>query len=267
MKRAFTSTPVLTHWVPDHPIIVETDASDYALGAILSIQTDSGEIHPVAFHSRSFTPAKINYDTHDKELLAIFAAFTVWRHYPEGSPIPIDAVTDHKNLEYFSTSKVLTCCQAHWSEYLSQFNLVMRFHPGCLSTKPDSLTRRWDVYPKEGNNDYAKVNPINFCPAFTQEQISTSLCATNLFEPVLAATVLMNQEQLYSDILCSLPSNLSTPTINSPLNLIGLQPLMVSYDTMISFTFPTPPTSISVYSATNMITYLLVILVKTKPLN
>ena len=51
LKSAFISAPVLTHWVPDRPIIVETDASDYALGAILSIQTDSGEIHPVAFHS------------------------------------------------------------------------------------------------------------------------------------------------------------------------------------------------------------------------
>src|SRR5271168_188458 len=59
LKSAFISAPVLTHWVPDRPIIVETDASDYALGAILSIQTDSGEIHPVAFHSRTFTPPEL----------------------------------------------------------------------------------------------------------------------------------------------------------------------------------------------------------------
>ena len=100
----------------------------------------SGDIHPVAFHSRSFTPAEINYDTHDKELLVIFAAFTIWRHYLEGSTIPIDIVTDHKNLEYFCTSKVLTHRQARWSEFLSQFNLVVRFCPGRLGTKPDSLT-------------------------------------------------------------------------------------------------------------------------------
>ena len=140
LKRAFTSAPVLTHWIPNKPIIVETDASDYALGAILSIQDDSGEIHPVAFHSRSFTPPELNYDTHDKELLAIFAAFKVWRHYLEGSPTPIDVVTDHKNLEYFSTTKVLTRRQVRWSEYLSQFYLVIRFRPGKLGTKPDSLT-------------------------------------------------------------------------------------------------------------------------------
>src|SRR5271168_2307808 len=122
-------------------IIVETDASDYALGAILSIQTDSGEIHPVAFHSRTFSSPELNYNTHDKELLAIFDAFCVWRHFLEGSASPIDFVTDHKNLEYFTTTKVLSCRQARWSEYLFRFNLFIRFRPGRLGTKPDSLSR------------------------------------------------------------------------------------------------------------------------------
>src|SRR6185369_6711556 len=107
LKKAFTTVPVLTHWIPDRPIIVETDASDYALGAILSIRTSDDEIHPVAFHSRTFTPPELNYDTHDKELLAIYKAFKVWRHYLKNSTTPIDVVTDHKNLEYFSTTKVL----------------------------------------------------------------------------------------------------------------------------------------------------------------
>jgi hypothetical protein len=207
LKAAFISAPVLTHWVPDRPIIVETDASDYALGAILSIETDSGEIHPVAFHSRTFSAPELNYDTHDKELLAIFEAFRVWRHFLEGSGTPIDVITDHKNLEYFSTTKVLTRRQARWSEYLSQFNLIIRFRPGRLGTKPDSLTRRWDVYPKGGNSDYATVNPNNFRPMFTQEQISVSLRATKLLEPVLRASVIMDQEQLNTDILSALPDD------------------------------------------------------------
>lgn len=207
LKSAFTSAPVLTHWVPDRQIVVETDASDYALGAIISIQTDSGEIHPVAFHSRTFSAPELNYDTHDKELLAIFDAFRVWRHFLEGSAIPIDVVTDHKNLEYFSTTKVLTRRQARWSEYLSQFNLVIRFRPGRLGAKPDSLTRRWDVYPKGGDSDYATVNPSNFRPMFTQEQLSVSLRATELLTPVLRATVIMDQEKLNSDILSALPDD------------------------------------------------------------
>ena len=141
LKKAFTSAPILTHWIPDAQLIVETDASDYALAAILSIVNEDNEVYLVAFHSRTFTVAALNYDTHDKKLLAIFEAFKIWRHYLEGPAYPINVVMDHKNLEYFSTTKVLIWRQVWWSEYLSQFNLVIRFHPGHLGTKPDALTR------------------------------------------------------------------------------------------------------------------------------
>ena len=200
LKTAFTRAPVLHHWVPDRQITVETDASDYAIAGILSITSDSGELHPVAFHSRTLTGAELNYDTHDKELLAIFEAFKVWRHYLEGSGTPIDVVTDHKNLEYFSTTKLLTRRQARWSEYLSQFNMIIRFRPGKLGAKPDALTRRWDVYPKEGDSDYSVVNPHNYRPVFTHEQLSASLRATILRFPVLRAVVVLDEEQLRSDI-------------------------------------------------------------------
>jgi len=112
LKQAFTSAPILTHWVPDAQLVVETNASDYALATILSIVTKDNEIHPIAFHSRTFSAPELNYDVHDKELLATFEAFKMWRHYLEGSTSPIDVVTDHKNLEYFSTTKVLTRQQA-----------------------------------------------------------------------------------------------------------------------------------------------------------
>ena len=87
---------------------METDALDYALTAILSIVNENNEVHPVAFHSRTFTAAELNYDIHNKELFAIFEAFKIWQHYLKGLAYPINIVMDHKNLEYFSTTKVLT---------------------------------------------------------------------------------------------------------------------------------------------------------------
>jgi len=120
---------------------VETNASDYALAAILSIMTKDNEIHPVAFLSQTFSTPELNYDVYDKELLAIFEAFKIWRHYLERFTSPINVVIDHKNLEYFSTTKILMCRQARWLEYLSQFNLIICFCPGHLGTKPDALTR------------------------------------------------------------------------------------------------------------------------------
>jgi len=169
--------------------------------------TKDNEIYPVAFHSRTFSAPELNYNVYDKELLAIFEAFKIWRHYLEGSTSPIDIIMDHKNLEYFSTTKVLTRRQARWSEYLSQFNLVIHFHPGRLGTKLDALTKRWDVYPKRGDNGYASVNPHNFRPVFTQEQIAASLRATILITPTLCAATILDQNQLHSDILTALPSD------------------------------------------------------------
>jgi transposase InsO family protein len=201
LKDAFTSAPILTHWVPDAPIIVETDASDYAISGIISIRCEDNEIRPVAFRSCTLTAPELNYDTHDKELLAIHDAFRSWRHYLEGSGTPIDVVTDHKNLEYFCTSKILTRRQARWSEFLSQFNMIVRFHPGKLGAKPDALTRRWDVYPKEGDKDYALVNPQNFRPVFTQEQLASSLRATCLYAPVIRASSLVDVEAIHQDII------------------------------------------------------------------
>jgi len=99
--------------------------------------------------------------------------------------------------------------QARWSEYLSQFNLVIRFCPGRLGTKLDTLTRRWDVYPKGGDNGYASVNPYNFCPVFTHKQIIAPLQATILTTPTLCTATILDQDQLYSDILATLPFNSS----------------------------------------------------------
>src|SRR5882672_1182394 len=173
LKKAFTKALVLTHWILDTQITVKTDAFDYTLATVLSITTPNGELHPIAFHSRTFSTLELNYNVHDKELLVIFEAFKRWRHYLKGSGLPIDMVTNHWNLQYFSTTKILTCRQARWSEYLSRFNLIIRFHPRKLGTKPDALTRQWDVYLKEGNSDYASVNPQNFHPVFTSEQLAS----------------------------------------------------------------------------------------------
>ena len=85
---------------------------DYALTAILSIVNEKNEVYLIIFHSYTFTAVELNYNTHDKELLAIFEAFKIWWHYLEGLAYSIDVVMDYENLEYFSTIKVLIWRQA-----------------------------------------------------------------------------------------------------------------------------------------------------------
>ncbi len=78
------TAPILRHFDPTKKIRIETDASIFALVAILSQLFEDGLWHPIVFWSRKMIPAECNYETHDQELLAIVMAFKHWRHYVEG---------------------------------------------------------------------------------------------------------------------------------------------------------------------------------------
>ena len=75
LKQLFGQGTIVATFSYDEPIIMETDASDYALGARLTQPGLDGKHRPVAFWSRKIIPAELNYDVHDKELLAIVLAF------------------------------------------------------------------------------------------------------------------------------------------------------------------------------------------------
>src|SRR6266545_2853766 len=125
----------------------------------------------------------------------------------KGSAAPIDIVTDHKNLEYFATTKLLNHRQVQWSEFLFQFNLIICFCPEKLSTKPDALTHHWDVYLKEGGSNYATVNLQNLKPIFSQEQLATSLRATKLYSTAVLGAYVIDINQLTEDIRSAYPHN------------------------------------------------------------
>ena len=146
---AFTSAPVLKHFDPDLPAIVETDASDFALGGILS-QRNEGRLHLVAFHSRKFTLAEINYDTCDKELLAIVDCFKKWRRYVEGASHQVQVIMDHNNLELFTTTKVLNRRQARWVQELAGYDFRIFFRPGKQNAKVGYLSRRPECRLEKG---------------------------------------------------------------------------------------------------------------------
>jgi hypothetical protein len=90
--------------------MVEMDASDFAIGAGLSQKEDRVQL--VAFYSRKLIATELNYDIHDKEKLVIVSPFKEWRRYLEGTEHSILVFSDHKHLEYFTTTKVLNRCQA-----------------------------------------------------------------------------------------------------------------------------------------------------------
>lgn len=167
LKFAFCSAPVLVHVDFDRPFVVETDASDFAIGMVLSQPvSNSKDLHPVAFHSRKLSPAEINYDTFDKEALAVYEAMTTWRHYLEGSPHPIMVYTDHANLQYLTSTRTLSRREARWALYLSQFKINLVVRPGRKNGKADALSRRpeYELAPDDPLrlvNTRPLVNPVS----------------------------------------------------------------------------------------------------------
>ncbi|QRV93063.1 Retrotransposable element Tf2 protein [Ceratobasidium sp. AG-Ba] len=144
IKEAITKEPVLIHPNPEKPYILETDASGVALGAVLSQKGEDGRLHPIAYLSQSFTPPQRNYDTYDKELLAIVQALEHWRLMLEGTKTPVTVYTDHRNLQYWQEAKVWNRRHARWYLLLASFNYQIVYRPGKMSEKPDALSRRSD---------------------------------------------------------------------------------------------------------------------------
>ena len=145
LKQSLATAPVLTHYRPELPTRLETDASDNVVAAILSQQSpEDGLWHPVAYLSRSMTPAEQNYEIHDKELLAIIVALNEWRAELEGLQRSDQFLifSDHQALQYFMTTKQLNARQARWAEFLSRFHFLIKYRTGKTNICADALTRR-----------------------------------------------------------------------------------------------------------------------------
>jgi hypothetical protein len=125
LKNQFTTAPILTRFDLAKSWLVEIDASDFALGAILSKKDDEGRLHPIAFHSEKFQPAEINYDIHVKELIAIIDSLKMWRRYLEGVLCTVIVYSDHQNLEYFTTRKVLNRRRSPWAQELAAYDFKL----------------------------------------------------------------------------------------------------------------------------------------------
>lgn len=154
LKSMFTSAPILSIPDPSVQFVVEVDASDAGVGAILSQRLPKdNKMHPCAFFSRRLTPTERNYGIGDRELLAVKLALEEWRHWLEGAEIPFIIWTDHKNLEYLKSAKRLNARQARWSLFFSRFNFTLSYKPGSKNIKPDALSRQFSVDASQINEE------------------------------------------------------------------------------------------------------------------
>ncbi|MBW0513701.1 hypothetical protein O181_053416 [Austropuccinia psidii MF-1] len=172
LTEAFTTAPILSYFNPSLPTIVATDASDYSLGAVLS-HVNNSEKHLIAFDTPKLLPSELNYEIHDKELLGIVWALKPWRAFLLSLSNTFEVLTDHPSLHYFMSSKLLTCCEACWSEFLSEFHFTITYCPGSLATLPDSLSHWDNMYPERGVY-FIRKNPQTFQQVIKQGGIQES---------------------------------------------------------------------------------------------
>ncbi|KAI2647957.1 Transposon Tf2-9 polyprotein [Labeo rohita] len=152
LKQAFTSSPVLQHPDPNKPFVVEVDAADTGVGAVLSQW--SGEplaLHPCAYYSKKLTPAEQNYGIGDHELLAIKLALKEWRHWLGGAKHPFQVITDHKNLQYLQNAKRLNARQYRWSMLFTCFRFHITYQPSHKNSRADALSRMHSSDPVDEN--------------------------------------------------------------------------------------------------------------------
>jgi hypothetical protein len=140
LKKEFIKAPVLVMPNPDEPFYLETDALNYASGAVLMQKDDNGHLHPCGYLSKTFSETKQRYLIGDRELLALVRGLDDWRIYLEGAPHVITVYIDHQNLQYFRVAQKLKPRQARYSLFLSQFNIKLIHKPGKTMTLSDPLS-------------------------------------------------------------------------------------------------------------------------------
>ncbi|GJP78684.1 hypothetical protein CLOP_g8953 [Closterium sp. NIES-67] len=138
LKQALTSAPVLILPDPERDYVIEADASDQAVGAVL-MQYQGNGLQPIASLNKKLHGAKLNYPIRDKEAFVIVIAFKAWRCYLEGRRTTV--YTDHCSLKYLRTQPNLSRRQVRWMDFLeTHFHYDIVYKPG-HKNKADALSR------------------------------------------------------------------------------------------------------------------------------
>lgn len=129
LKRLFAAEPVLKHPDLDKSFIIEVDASDVALGAVLLQKNQQGLLQPFAYISKKLFDTEHWWAVWEKKAYVVRWALLTWRHFLECSKTPFKVWMDHKNLEALKTPPKLSPKQVRWAQYFNHFNFTLRYLP------------------------------------------------------------------------------------------------------------------------------------------
>ena len=137
----------------DRPFYIRTDASRYAIGAVLEqVDEATGDHYPLAFWSRKLAPRQMQWSPREQETYAIICALKRYQSWVGTNRVEV--LTDHRSLEYWATEHIDTVAspagrRARWHEFLSLFDLHVSYLPGKHNTVADALSR-WAYPASEG---------------------------------------------------------------------------------------------------------------------
>ncbi|KAL0147003.1 hypothetical protein M9458_057527, partial [Cirrhinus mrigala] len=177
LRQRFTTAPILHHPDPDKPFIVEVDASSTGIGA-------PSKMFPCTYFSHKLSPAERNYDVGNSELLAIKLALEEWWHWLEGAKHPFTVLTDHENLEYLRSAKMLNHPQARWALFFTRFHFQVTYRPGSQNTKADTLSRIHE--PDISTNSSEIILPTSMIVAPVTWDIMTEISEAQTLDPTPA---------------------------------------------------------------------------------
>ena len=155
LRQAFIKALIFQHFDPECYIRIETDASGYTIGGVLSQLTSDNlaQWHLVSFYLQKMISAETWYKTHDGELLAIVEAFKIWRHYIKGYKYKVHVFNNHNNLRHFMDTKSLNSRQVCWAQKLSRYHFWINYYQGKANGAANALF----CYPQRSEDKDEKL--------------------------------------------------------------------------------------------------------------
>jgi hypothetical protein len=183
LKRAFLTDENLVPFHSERETILEADASGWAMGGTLSQRDEEGVLRTCAYFSKRFIPAECNYPIYDKELLAIIRCLEEWDAELR-SVQKFLVVTDHKNLQYFTSPRKLSERHARWSIILSRYNFTIQYRPGSDNDRADALSRRDQDIPADEDDERTQSRTFQLLKVASAKTI-TPVRAKSVTDPTL----------------------------------------------------------------------------------
>ena len=139
LKRILCCSPVLRSPDFKKPFVLQTDASDRGVGAVLSQRNEAGDDNPIAFFSKKLQPREERYSTIEKECLAIKLAMQAFRTYLIGRHFTVE--TDHRSLVWMDKLKDSNSRLTRWSLSMQPYNFTVVHRAGQANGNADALSR------------------------------------------------------------------------------------------------------------------------------